>query len=263
VRDINTNILEPKDILKLSVFAGEIMLKNGAEVYRVEDSMTRILKHFNFEIAESFVTVTAIVATIEDKNAGIITLCRRITSRTNNLEKLVLVNQFSRDICENKIKLDDAFDILNTIDQKPAYNKNLLILATAITSFGFAIMFDGNIHDAVAAFITSASVDFLKRKLFKRKSFNMILDLTSGFLIGIIAMLLMTLKIGTNFDIIIVSAVMVYLPGLLLTNGIRDIYAEDFLSGSAKFVNALLISISLATGVGTALTIWFGIFGGL
>ena len=88
------NIFQKK-VLILAIYAGEIMMKNGAEVYRVEDTIHRILKHSGIARADVFVVTTGIVATIADASLPPLTLVKRVENRATNLNRIYQVNNVS------------------------------------------------------------------------------------------------------------------------------------------------------------------------
>ena len=75
-------------LMEMAVRAGEIMLASGAEVYRVEDTIHRILKHSGIARADVFVVTTGIVATIADASLPPLTLVKRVENRATNLNRI-------------------------------------------------------------------------------------------------------------------------------------------------------------------------------
>lgn len=117
-------MMSSKQLIEIALLAGEIMLTNGAETHRVEDTMVRICSKGKLKLAESFVIPTVIVATISDENNNLVTVSKRIKSRTIDLNKISLVNQFSRDFQIKDFTYDQAIEILNKIKIK----KDMLLI---------------------------------------------------------------------------------------------------------------------------------------
>ena len=78
-------------LMEMAVRAGEIMLASGAEVYRVEDTIHRILKHSGIARADVFVVTTGIVATIADASLPPLTLVKRVENRATNLNRIDII----------------------------------------------------------------------------------------------------------------------------------------------------------------------------
>ena len=83
----------------------------------------------------------------------------------------------------------------------------------------------------------------------------------TNFLGGAIATLnsLIFYKFGVieDISISIISALMLLVPGISFTNSIRDIMAEDFVSGVSRIVEAIVVGIALAAGSGVILSILY------
>lgn len=73
--------MDYKLLLDTAVMAGELMLANGAETYRVEDTMHRMLSLSGLKTAEAFVMVTGFLVTLDDPSIQSMTVTRRIQSR--------------------------------------------------------------------------------------------------------------------------------------------------------------------------------------
>ena len=101
-------------IINFSTELGTLMLENGAETYRVEETMSRICLAYGIEKVDVFVIPTNIIITIKTyKNA--ISRTRRVTSRTINLDKIAKLNNLSREVAFNKVSIEDAEKKLSNI----------------------------------------------------------------------------------------------------------------------------------------------------
>lgn len=114
-----------KILFKTAMLAGEIMLRSGAETFRVEDTMNRILALSNLKTVESFCTTTGIFATLEHPSMEPITKVKRIDKRVTNLNRIHMVNHISRRLCEGKMNEKEAYlALLNVKHQKCFSKKN-------------------------------------------------------------------------------------------------------------------------------------------
>ena len=69
-------------------------------------------------------------------------------------------------------------------------------------------------------------------------------------------------KINLDMDIVIVSAIMPIVPGVAITNAIRDTLQGDYLSGCARILEAFLKAASIALGVGLGMSLFDMLIGG-
>ena len=127
-----------KLLLDTAVTAGELMLENGAETYRVEDTMHRILSLSKLQTAEVFVTMTGFVATLDDPSIHSMTVVRRITERSTNLDMIDKLNALSRRLCTGELELDAAFSQVQELKARPR-KPHAFLLSTPIVTSAFAL----------------------------------------------------------------------------------------------------------------------------
>lgn len=106
-------------VFQIAQLTGEIMLKNGAETYRVEDTISRILGTTGFAQIEAFTTLTGITISMGDPSITPIASVKRVQSRSNHLRKVEMANDLSRRFVSGKIDIEGALAELNRIDQDP------------------------------------------------------------------------------------------------------------------------------------------------
>jgi len=244
-----------KSSLKISevcLLAGKIMLESGAETYRVEDTMVRIAASFGAENAESYVTPTGIIFSLqggESPKTNII----RVVKRTTDLNKIAAVNHLSREISAGKWTVEQALVELKRIEKEPLlYSPALQIFVSALASACFLIMFRGQWGDFFPAFFTGGigyfwflTVDRLaKVRFFSEFSASVVIALAAAFFVRI--------GWGAETDKIIIGSVMPLVPGLLITNAIRDLMAGHLVAGIARGAEAFLTAFAIGSGVAMA-----------
>ncbi|MBA4538731.1 threonine/serine exporter family protein [Bacillus aquiflavi] len=239
--------LEIKTIIEVCLLAGRIMMQSGAETYRVEDTMTRMAESFGITNTHSFVTPTGIIFSMDGLNP---TRLVRISTRSTDLEKVARVNQISRQIASGKLQINEAFQALKKLDDANlAFPIWLQIFAAAIASGCFLIMFKGIWGDflpAVAVGGIGFSSLLLIHHFTKVKFFA---EFAASFVIGLLAVLFVTYGFGEQLDKIIIGSVMPLVPGLLITNAVRDLMAGHFVSGLSKGAEAFLTAFAIGAGV--------------
>lgn len=135
--------MDYKLLLDMAVFAGDILMQNGAETYRVEDTVYRILQKSNLKTVQVLVMMTGFVATLDDPTMDSLTVVRRIQSHGTNLEKIDQVNQISREFCNDELTLEQAFKQMKALWKEKEPPK-IRLLAFALLTGGFAVMFGSN-----------------------------------------------------------------------------------------------------------------------
>lgn len=253
-----------KRILLLAVHAGEMLMKNGAETYRVEDTIERICKACKVPFVEVFATQTGIFVTIDSgkKDSDVFTYVKRINGgNSTDLKKISEINKFSREFTTTDMTIEDGIDRLKKIRHIKPMSVPMQLLGAALISSFFCLLFEGSIADSVcAAFIGAAS--FALSLLLGKQAFNYFMK---GFICSALACVL-SLIICMPFSVLhyhsmLIGVLMIYVPGGAITLCIRDFLAGHMVSGLAKMAEVFLIAISLATGAGIVLSIWNSIGG--
>lgn len=247
-----------KKILRLAVKAGEIMLKSGAEIYRVEETIYRICKACGVDNVEVFVMPTGIFVTLDNdiSDDSVSTYIRRIRSGETDLNKISLVNQFSRDFTTTDMTIEEGMAQLDKIDGKKRYNVFLRLLAAGVCAACFAVIFGGKATDFFVAFGTGIVCYGLSRFLQKYDINFFIRGLCCCALAAFIALVFSASLSGASFGPIISGTIMLFVPGVAITNSIRDFLSGDMLAGLARMVEAALTAVSLAAGAGIVIKLW-------
>ncbi|WP_245799341.1 threonine/serine exporter family protein [Virgibacillus siamensis] len=234
-------------IQKVCMLAGKIMLESSAETYRVEDTMNRIAYAYGLENAQSYATPTGINFSADFAE---VTNFIRISNRSTDLHKITEVNNISRKIAEGAVPVEEAFAQLKQIDTASfSFPVWIQIIAAAFVSGSFAIMFGGVWPDFLPAFLTggisySAMVGFSRLV-----PVSFVSDFLASVLIGILAVMFIELGFGANLDRVIIGAVMPLVPGLHITNAVRDLLAGHLVAGLSKGTEAVLTAFAIGAGV--------------
>jgi uncharacterized membrane protein YjjP (DUF1212 family) len=239
------------DLEEIAVHAGSIVLENGGETYRAEETVVRTAQALGARQASAFVTPTVVMFSYIDDNGTHHTNMRRIYRRGTNLTKVSLINNLSRRL-ELKRRASDPQQIkkfLVVVDAIKGYPPFVIILAAACSSLCFTLMFGGRLSDGFCAFCIGFLLRIILLKLDKITQNSFMVSLTSGAFISVMAVLAGLSGAGKNASIIMTGTLMQVVPGLALVNSIRDIIAGDLMSGTARLVDAVIIAAGLSVGV--------------
>lgn len=234
------------------LLAGRLMMEAGAETYRVEDTMTRMAESQKLRSPQSFVTPTGIMFSPGSPHP---TELIRIKHRTTDLEKVALVNDISRKLTSGEYTLEKAYSNLQDIEQANVmFPIWLQISAAAIASACFLLLYGGvwtDIPVAICAGGAGFIIVVLIHDLTKVKFFA---EFIASLFVALIAFGALQVGVGTDLDKIIIGSVMPLVPGLLITNAVRDLMAGHFMSGLSKGAEAFLTSFAIGAGVALVLS---------
>lgn len=250
--------MDTNKIIHIAAHAGKIVLESGGETYRVEDTIQRICQNFGVKDIESFVTPTGIMVSACDEYGHSTSLVKRITSRTVDLEKIHMVNDLSRNIKTRCMTSDDLEEGLIKIDELKRYDKKIVILFSAFSAAFFTLIFGGNLSDFIVSFFIGGIIRIVVIFLNNIKLNDFFINIIGGAIAAFFALVSVHLKLAVHIDTIVIGSIMHLVPGLAITNAIRDTISGDLVSGISRAIEAFLIAIAIA--VGTGIVLKFGVY---
>lgn len=246
-----------------AMLAGEIMLRSGAETYRVEETMQHIMEDSGLSTIEIYATPTGITATLDDPSIAEITVLKRITARENNLNRIYEVNHISRQLQEKNITIQEAYLTLN-IDSKKQYSNLARVIAIVLTSGAFTLLLGGSVLDSLFAALDGIFVALLLRFFMFLEVNQFFKNLILSFVLALFSVIFVKwLPLLQQYDFIIVGAMMPLLPGVAITNAIRDTLSGDYSAGISRAVEAFVVAAAIAIGVGSGISAAEWMFGGV
>lgn len=250
---------EKEKVLTAACRIGRSLLENGGEIYRVEESIDFLLKAYGIFDCQIFAIPASIMVTIIE-NERPITQIERVKAAYQNLDKLDKFNDLCRMACKDKPDADYLLAKLEEIKKEKPYSFKLNLLAYGTTSAFFCLFFGGNLADGAVAFVCGVATKYFLAVMSKFKTNIFFQNLVASASIAYIAMAFVNFGMAQNYDKIIIGAIMTLVPGVAITNVMRDIIAGDLITGTTKLSEVLLVATSIATGIAIALssTMLFG-----
>lgn len=249
---------ESSKALDFAAEIGHLMLENGAEINRVEETMERISTHFGVDTKDFFVVSNAIFTT-----GNSFARVQNVAMKGSQLEKVIEASRLSRDVVAGKYTLEQAWVRLEEIKNIPMEKPWVQILASALGSAGFCAIFSGSLIDcgvsAVIGAILWAVIIILDRHRFSKVFCNMF----GGALVAALCLTCIECGIGESLSHVLIGALIPLVPGVSFTNGIKDIANEDYIAGATRLIDSLLVFLCIAMGVSIVLITYGHITGGM
>lgn len=243
---------QEKKVLDLALKAGNLLLENGGEIYRVEETMQRIARYYGIKECDPFVLSSGIFLSGEDGKSGMYAKVRHIPISAVHFHKVTAVNQLSREIEEGHYTVEEAAVRLEEIRNMPGKKNWTRVLASGFGCGGFGYILGGTIYDVMASFLVGIGlyIFLLWMEHRKKQTSKLVLNICGGFLVTLLSRAIFAAGMGSNIDFIIAGAVMPLVPGVSFVNGIRDLADGDYIAGSVRMLDALLVTFGIALGVG-------------
>ena len=242
-------------LLDVTTDLGYLLAMSGAETYRVEETVTRIFAAYGIT-AEVFAIPNCLHVSLETENQQPLTRMRRIGHHGTDLDSVERYNNISRRICAEKPDPAEALQWVQEAQKSvKLYSLWISILGSVIGASGFILVYGGGVTDAFGAIFCGLFAGILSNLLAKWKVNALFNTMACAFVIGITAYLYGIAGFAVNVDGIMISSLMLLVPGLLFTNAMRDIIYGDTNSGINRIVQVLLVGVAIALGTGAAMKI--------
>ncbi len=234
--------------LTLALDIGERLLVCGAEVSRVEDTITRICRAYGAVRVDVFTITSSIVATAWAAPGAPLTQTRRIGPQSFDLTALSELNDLSRRICSRRPDAAACAESLARIDALPRYTFGQLVCIYAFISAAFSLFFGGTPAEALCAAAIGALLKLMQAALQRLEVNPLISLLACSVAGGFCAYAAVAAHLAGSAAAISIGNVMLLIPGIALTNAIRDMFSGDTISGLLRFAEALISSVAIAWG---------------
>ena len=243
------------DILDIALDVGAEMLRCGAEIHRVEDTVERICRAYGAREVEVFAITSLILAEIRLADDTYSTQTRRIYGSRNHLARLEKLNALSREICADPKGRTEVTVRINEIKKYRPVPAWLCYIGGMLATGGFAVFFGGGWLDGLAAAAIGLLMIFIDRH--QALAINaMARTVVGSFLAGTLALLCAKMGFGHSADKIITGTIMLEIPGVAFGNSLRDLLSGDTIAGSIRLVQALLQACVMAVGYLAAMVLF-------
>lgn len=239
-------------VLCTALDIGEHLLKNGAEVSRVEDTIERICFAYGAAHVESFSITTLIVASVRMQNGEFSEQMRHVTNSAMNLYRVEKLNYISRMICQEKITVAEARVLIEKYKRSTPYPEAIQILGQVLVVLGFTLFFGGTWFDSFAAAAIALIVALVSRIDLPFNKGNMQVVIRS-FIAGALSELSVNIGFAQNLDYVLIGTIMMLIPGLALGTAVYDMFNGNLISGMMRALQCLVIAIFIAIGYAAAL----------
>lgn len=233
------------EVMQVATEAGHIMLENGAEIFRVEETMERITRHYGIDSGRFFVLSNGILTSGGNRYSNV----EFIPFKGAQLEKVVAVNRLSREIEKGGCSIQEARERLfeiKTMKAKPFMEQ---VMGSAVGSGAFCAIFGGSYLDCAASFVTGLLLYVFVLLVSRRGMSKIVTNILGSILATALSVLFMRIGFGEHPGNMIIGSLIPLIPGVPFTNGIRDLANEDYIAGSTRMIDALTVFFCIAAGV--------------
>ena len=241
--------MEQEKLLKLGVEMGRRLMDSGAEIYRVEESVQRLLQAYG-QKAQVFAIPSCLIVGVETPEGQTLTKMQRIGAHGTDIEELELCNDLCRKLCREPVPVEEALELLYALDKRHRQlSKRVVLLGYTAAAAFFALFFGGGLGDAasagIAGLVSGLCVMNGRSHFGSNIFFRTFISAAAG---SFVAMALVRIGLGRDLWAATIGTLMVLVPGMALTNAMREIMAGDILSGMSRTAEVLLVAAAIALG---------------
>ena len=255
--------LDYNKLLDMVSEMGYRLMESGAEIYRVEESIHRLLEAYGVPRGEVFAIPNCIIVSLISPEGRPLTQIRRMPPHGTDIYLLEKYNGLCRRLCRETPAFEEALEQMEAITRTHRVYSLPTQLAAHFLGCGmFSLFYGGTPADGLCGGLCGMVIG-LCMALMTRLGANLFFRTIAGGAASALAAVALTrLGVGQNQDLIIIGALMALVPGIAMTNAMRDIMAGDMVAGISKAAEALLIGAAIALGTALALGLTRMVTGG-
>lgn len=251
-----------KEILSLAVEIADVMLRNGGEIYRIEDTVIHILKAYHVESFDVYVLSNGIFASANEDKEDACSMIRHVPLGSVNLSKIAYLNQLTRDLCTHACTIEEGWERVKTAKNLPGYSHTIQNLFCGLGSACYTFIFGGSLIDFGFSFLIGLFEQMVLGLMSKQKISRFLRNVFASMFVSTCSILVLQTGLPVLQDKIIIGAIMPLVPGITFTTAIRDFHNGDYLSGTIHLIDALLTALCIAVGIIIPMAVLGSIGGG-
>lgn len=279
-----TVLEQSRRALELVTRIGEVLLKNGGEIFRVQQTMQLVAKAYGIPGFQVYVLANGLFVSMQEEGrtitrpvesgdaagqehlfgqehlasqARLASQVRYVPLSSVHLGRVAAVNNLSREIVAQKYTVEEASRKIEQIDKLPFTSNAVQTLMSGLGAGAFCILFGGSLLDSAAAFLSGLVLWIFVLFLTARGANKIMVNILASALVTAMGVLFFHLfSFGNSMDMIVIGSIVPLLPGVPLTNSIRDYLNGDYLSGTIRMIDAVLVACCIALGVGIVLRVF-------
>ena len=230
--------------------AGQMIMENGGETYRAEETIRRMGEGFGLTQVESFAVPSGLFISYRDARGALETSVKRVHRQETNLTRVDEVNRVSRLASDGLLDPPAALSRLQAISRmRGTFSGPWSILAASVCAAGFSVLFGGGHWEVLVSGLVAALVQLFSLLLTGPLGMHwMSVSILGGLLTALLPNLARLFCPSLLTEAAIAGALMPLVPGLAMTNAVQDTLRGDMVSGLSHGVQALLTACLIAGG---------------
>ncbi len=247
---------DPEDVLLLASDAARLVLRCGAETYRAEETARAFCSSLGGAEAECYATPTGVVLSFFGPDGRSRSIVRRVRGRTMNLERIARIHSLTRDLYAGRADFRQASEGIDSIERLPGYPGAVTLAGAAAAAGFFTLLYGGSWSDALVAAPVGAILSRMTRTLSRQGISDFFTNIAGGAFAVLACLAAGLAGFAASPDRAVIGSIMLLVPGVAITNAIRDTIAGDLVAGVARGADAFISAAGISIGAGAAFGLW-------
>ncbi len=237
------------DIVDLALSAGQLLIENGAESQRVEETIRTLGSGLGCDWGDVSVSYDAIVVS-HSSGGEFRTKIRHVNRRGVNMTLIAAISYLTHRVADGHFDRVMVRTELRHIRNMPRlYNRWQTILTVGLACAAFSRLFGGDWRVFMVTLFAAAGAMFVRQELVKRH-FNTLLAVSiTAFVAGLLVGIFHFLQLVDQPGVALAASVLLLVPGVPFINAVEDLIKGHVVVGIAQAVTGALIILAIAMGL--------------
>ena len=228
---------------------GRLMVESGAEIYRVEESLERVLRAYGARETNVFALPTNIMVSVECEDYVVRNYSCRIRSGGNHVERVDRLNDLVRRLAVEAPAVEVVEEEVAKILAMKSYRNNEIAFAHGLVACSFSVFFGARgVPEIMMALLMGVGIGVCTLQLEKLNANRFLNRFICSFFASLMTFAFWRMGLVRSVDEIIIGNLMTLVPGSGFTNALRDLFMGDSISGSLRLIEAVLVAFAIAAG---------------
>ncbi|MCE9786617.1 threonine/serine ThrE exporter family protein [Shewanella chilikensis] len=240
---------------------GKALHKFGTPAYRLETHLQTVAKTLGIE-GYFLISPTSMTFVLQHDTDQEYNHVARVKPGELDLGSLARTDALVQELSLGQRSLSEALERLDEIANKPnPYGPMLTLGAFGTSAAAFAMLMGSSWNDVFWSALIGMLVYGLVFSAERSRRMAELLEPLAAMLAGFAACGLAQLDAGLNIPVVVLSGIIVFIPGLALTLGLAELAARDLMSGTMRIMDAVMLLFKLYFGAVLGVAIGNALFG--
>ncbi|REL26414.1 threonine/serine exporter family protein [Thalassotalea euphylliae] len=227
---------------------GKALHKFGTNSFRSEAHLQSVANFLGIK-ASFIITPTSLTFVLIDEERNEHNYIVRVKPGDLDLGSLARTDELVDELSSGQRTLDEAIERIEEIYNKPnPYGKTITFVAFGASSAAFAMLMHTSWNDVFWSGLLGLVVSLFVFWAGRSERVTELLEPVSALVCALLTSAITNFDPHINMPLVILSAIIVFIPGLSLTLGLSELAARHLVSGTARIMDAIMVLFKLYFG---------------